>query len=37
VSTPISKVFGDNEIDVTESFRKYAISGIIQKTYLSGI
>jgi hypothetical protein len=37
VATPISKIFGDNEVDSTESFRKYALSGIIQKTYLSGI
>jgi hypothetical protein len=37
VVTPISKIFGDDEIDANESLRKYAISGVIQKTYLSGI
>ena len=40
VATPISKVpglWGDTEIDASESLRKYAISGVIQKTYLSGI
>jgi hypothetical protein len=35
--TPISKVFGDDEVDASESLKKYAISGMIQKTYLSGI
>lgn len=33
----ISQVFGDDEVDASEALRKYAISGIIQKTYLSGI
>ena len=33
----IAQVFGDEEIDATESLRKYAVSGLIQKTYLSGI
>lgn len=37
VATPISKIWGDDEIDASESLRKYAISGVIQKTYLSGI
>lgn len=37
VATPVSKVFGDAEIDASESMRKYAVSGMIQKTYLSGI
>ena len=37
LNTPISKVFGDDEVDTTEALRKYAISGVIQKTYLSGI
>ncbi|MGA1047474.1 MAG: hypothetical protein ACO3UU_05655, partial [Minisyncoccia bacterium] len=32
-----SGIFGNQEIDITESFRKYAMSGIIQATYLSGI
>ena len=30
-------LFGENEVDVNESFRKYAMSGVIQSTYLSGI
>jgi hypothetical protein len=33
----LSSVFGDKQIDTNESFRKYAMSGIIQSTYLSGI
>lgn len=40
IADPISKFnsfWGDDEIDVNESLRKYALSGIIQKTYLSGI
>jgi hypothetical protein len=37
IDSGISKVFGDELVDATESLRKYAISGIIQKTYLSGI
>jgi len=37
VANPVSKIFGDNEIDSSESLRKYALSGVIQKTYLSGI
>ena len=30
-------LFGENEINLNESFRKYAISGVVQSTYLSGI
>ena len=30
-------LFGENTIDLNESFRKYAMSGVIQSTYLSGI
>jgi hypothetical protein len=37
LGAPVNSVFGDTEIDVNESFRKYAISGLIQNTYLSGI
>jgi hypothetical protein len=37
IAKPISKIFGDSEIDVSESLRKYSLSGMIQKTYLSGI
>ena len=37
LDTPISTAFGDSEIDANESFRKYAMSGVVQSTYLSGI
>lgn len=37
LDTPVSAAFGDNEINANESFRKYAMSGIVQSTYLSGI
>lgn len=37
LNTPVSSVFGDSEVDVNESFRKYALSGMVQSTYLSGI
>jgi hypothetical protein len=37
IDSGISKIFGDEMVDATEALRKYAISGIIQKTYLSGI
>jgi len=37
VNTPINSIFGDTEINVSESLRKYAMSGAIQSTYLSGI
>jgi hypothetical protein len=30
-------LFGENTIDLNESFRKYAMSGVVQSTYLSGI
>lgn len=36
LNTPVNSIF-DNEIDATESFRKYAMSGVVQGTYLSGI
>jgi hypothetical protein len=35
--TGVANIFGDDEIDAREALRKYAISGLIQKTYLSGI
>ena len=34
---PVNSVFGDSEISASESFRKYAMSGLVQSTYLSGI
>ena len=37
VNDTLGQVFGDKEVDVTESFRKYALSGVVQSTYLSGI
>jgi hypothetical protein len=37
VGETLSSVFGDKAIDANESFRKYAMSGIIQATYLTGI
>ena len=37
VGKPLSQVFGEDQINANESFRKYAMSGIIQSTYLSGI
>jgi len=37
VGKPLAQVFGADQINANESFRKYAMSGIIQSTYLSGI
>lgn len=37
LGAPVNSVFGDSEIDVNDSFRKFAISGLIQNAYLSGI
>lgn len=37
IDTPINSSFQDSEIDFNESFRKYAMSGMIQSTYLSGV
>jgi hypothetical protein len=39
VNTPIANVFGDvdNQVDASEALKKYAISGAIQNTYLSGV
>jgi hypothetical protein len=36
LDTPVNSIF-DDEINADESFRKYAMSGIIQGTYMSGI
>ena len=33
----IAQAFGGNNVNATESFRKYAMSGMVQATYLSGI
>lgn len=37
LDTPVPPVIDDSEIDANESFKKYAMSGVIQSTYLSGI
>jgi hypothetical protein len=37
INTPVNSAFQDPEIDLNEAFRKYAMSGMIQSTYLSGI
>ena len=39
VNTPIASVFGDadNQVDASEALKKYAMSGVIQNTYLSGV
>jgi hypothetical protein len=37
LNAPISQVFGDTEINANKALRKYALSGAIQKTYLSGV
>jgi hypothetical protein len=38
-NTPIAAVFGDdnNQINAIEALQKYALSGVVQNTYLSGI
>ena len=37
LDTPVASIFDASEINANDSFRKYAMSGIIQGTYLSGI
>jgi len=37
VTETLAQAFGDSTIDAEESFRKYAVSGMVQATYLSGI
>jgi hypothetical protein len=37
VADNLSTALGNKEVSVNESFRRYAMSGIIQATYLSGI
>lgn len=37
LDTPFSGVFGDSEVTNSEAFRKYAMSGMVQSQYLSGI
>jgi hypothetical protein len=37
INAPISEVFGETEINANKALRKYALSGVIQSTYLSEI
>lgn len=37
VAGPISSIFGGTNITANDAFKKYAMSGVIQSTYLSGI
>lgn len=37
IDAPVRAAFGDEELNANKSFRKYAVSGLIQSTYLSGI
>ena len=37
LGTITNSVFADSDIDASNSFRKYALSGLIQNTYLTGI
>ena len=37
LGTPVNSIFADSDIDASNSFRKYAMSGLIQNTYLTGI
>lgn len=37
LGAPINSAFGDSEIDTSEAFGKYAMSGVVKASYLSGI
>jgi hypothetical protein len=37
LDAPVNNIFGTDKINVSESFRKYAMSGLVQSTYLAGI
>jgi hypothetical protein len=37
IDTPVNSIFDTDELNTNESFKKYAMSGIIQGTYLSGV
>lgn len=37
LEAPVRAAFGNEEINASKSFQKYALSGLIQSTYLSGI
>lgn len=37
LDTPVASIFGDQEVTANEAFRKYAMSGMVSSTYLSGL
>lgn len=37
LSTPLTSIFDDGTLDISESLRKYSMSGAVQKAYLSDI
>jgi hypothetical protein len=37
VNLPAASVFAKNDVSVEDSFRKYAMSGIVQSSYLAGV
>jgi hypothetical protein len=37
LDTPIADIFGSSTVNAYDSFRKYAMSGIVQASYLTGI
>ena len=37
INTPVNSVFDSDEVTVSESFKKYSMSGIVKNSYLSGI
>jgi len=37
IDAPVSSAFGDANLNANSSFTKYAVSGLIQSTYLSGV
>lgn len=37
INTPIASAFGNSEVNANDSFMRYAMSGVIQETYLTGI
>ena len=37
LDTPTAQVFSDHQINASDAFRKYSLSGMVQSVYLSGI
>lgn len=37
IDTPVNSIFIDDEVNANDSFNKYALTGIVQSAYLSGI